>query len=116
VEDAFQNIANLVITPRPRTPIKSTWGLMDPDEVGSLKDALDHIIADFAEQYGGIDNATPVIKHQMELSGLSLASPSEVSVMQFIERLAKIESCFKKPDEVEQNRIDRLQLFGYKKD
>ena len=114
VEDAFTNLANQSRISRPRVNLSMPWNLMDPKEVGSLKEALDHIIADFSEQYGGIENATPVIKHQMELSGLNITTPSEIAVMNFIERLSKIEMCFKPPKEVEQNKMMRLKLFGYK--
>jgi len=115
VEEAFRNIATLARTPRPKTFIGPAWNLMDLNEVGSLKDMLDHIITDFSLQYGGIANATPVIKHQMVLSNLDLTSPTESSVLIFIDRLSKIEACFKTPDEVEQNRMNRLRLFGYRK-
>ncbi len=114
VEDAFMNIAKLARAPRPKGIIASSWNLMDPEECGSLKDVLDHIIADFSEQYGGIENATPVIKHQIVLAGLDLTSPTEPAVLNFIERLAKMEQCFKTQAEVEQNRMNRLKLFGYK--
>jgi small GTP-binding protein len=114
VEEVFANIAQLSRMPRPRVSVDIPWNLMDPAEVRTLKDALDHIIADFAEQYGGIENATPVIKHQMTLSGLTLNAPSEVAVMKFIDRLSKIEISFKTPEEVEINRMKRLRLFGYK--
>jgi small GTP-binding protein len=114
VEDAFVNIAQLSRKPRSRVSLDIPWNLMDPEEVGSLKDVLDHIIADFAEQYGGIENATPVIKHQMDISGLNLTAPSEVAVMKFIDRLSKIESSFKTEEEVDINRMKRLRLFGYK--
>ncbi|MFO7618844.1 MAG: Rab family GTPase [Thermoplasmata archaeon] len=114
VEEAFKNVADLSRVSRPRVSMNLQWELMNPEEVGSLKEALDHIIADFSEQYGGIENATPVIKHQMELSELNLTSPSEVAVMKFIDRLSNIEICFKPPKEVEQNKLMRLKLFGYK--
>ena len=114
VEEAFRNIASLSRVSRPKISMNMPWNLMDPKEVGSLRDVVDHIIADFSEQYGGIENATPVIKHQMDLAGLNITQPSEVAVMNFIERLTKIEVCFKTPAEVEQNKMMRLRLFGYK--
>jgi len=114
VEDAFKNVAELSRVSRPKVSLNLQWNLMNPGEVNSLKDALDHIIADFAEQYGGIENATPVIKHQMDLAGLNLTTPSEIAVMNFIERLSKIEICFKPQKDVDHNKAMRLRLFGYK--
>jgi small GTP-binding protein len=114
VEDAFKSIANLSRAPRAGISVGGPWNLMDPAEVGSPKEALDHIIADFAERYGGIDYATPVIKHQMDLSGLNLTHPTEAAVIKFIDQLSKIEITFKTPEEVADNRMKRMRLFGYK--
>ena len=114
VEEAFGDIAELTRIKPPMPKLSIPWNLMDTSEIGDLKDVLDHILADFSDQYGGLEHATPVIKHQMALSGLDLIAPSEVSVLKFVERLAMIESSFKSKEEVEQNRQNRLKLFGYR--
>jgi len=114
VETAFNIIAKHAKKTRLIPKMKSEWNLMDKEEVKSLMHVLDHIIADFSDQFGGIEHATPIIKHQMELSDLDLKKPNEVSVMLFLESLAKIESTFKTPKEVEENKHNRLKLFGYK--
>lgn len=115
VEEAFTNIAKLVQTTKASQKLGIPYGLMGETEIRTIHDVLDHIIADFADQYGGLEHATPVIKHQLELSGLNLAAPSEVAIIQFIDRLAKMESSFKDKSEVEKNRMNRLKLFSYKK-
>jgi small GTP-binding protein len=112
VEDAFLSIARLVQVSKAKEKLGIPFGLMDGTDIKTLYDVLDHIIADFADQYGGLENATPVIKHQLELSGLDLAAPSEVGIVQFVDRLAKIERSFKQKEEVEKNRMNRLRLFG----
>ena len=114
VEEAFGDMAELTKMKAPKPKMVIPWNLMDTSEIGDLKDVLDHILADFSDQYGGLEHATPVIKHQMELSELDLISPSEVSVLKFVERLAMIESSFKSEAEVERNRQNRIKLFGYK--
>jgi small GTP-binding protein len=115
VEQCFMNIASFTKTSRPRQSLTESLGLLDTREMSTIKDVLDHIIADFSDQYGGLEHATPVIKHQMELAGLDISSPNEVSVLQFVDRLAKIEGSFKSKKEVDENRMTRLRLLGYYK-
>ncbi len=114
VEETFLHLAEFVKDIKTKPKMTYTWGLMDKDEIGSLKDVVDHIIADFSDQFGGIEHATPIIKHQVQRSDLDLANPNEVSIVRFVDNLAKIESSFKLPHEVDKNRMNRLQLFGYK--
>jgi small GTP-binding protein len=114
VEKSFVQLAELSKDYKPQPKMDATWNLMDKDEVKSLQDVVDHIIADFAEQFGGIEHATPVIKHQMKASGLELTNPSEVATLKFIDNLAKIEMGYKSEKVVNENRFKRLKLFGYK--
>lgn len=114
VETAFLHLADQVI--KAPNPIKFNISteLLDKDEISTFQDVVDHIVADFADQFGGIENATPFIRQQLEKSGLSLAKPNEPAVLQFIENLAYIEGTYKTPKEVETNRMNRIKLFGYK--
>ena len=114
VETAFLHLADQVIKAPNPIKLNISAELLDKDEISTFQDVVDHIVADFAEQFGGIDNATPFIRQQLEKSGLSLAKPSEPAVLQFIENLAYIEGTYKTSDEVEANRMNRIKLFGYK--
>lgn len=116
VEDAFVNVADQILKHKVSTKINIPWQIMDRDEIGSMQDVVDHIVADFADQFGGIENATPFIKHQLEASGLDLAKPSEAAVLNFVERLRKVEGTFREKSVVEKNRMARLKLFQYKSD
>ncbi|KYK28124.1 MAG: hypothetical protein AYK23_01915 [Candidatus Proteinoplasmatales archaeon SG8-5] len=116
VENAFVNVSGQLfmrlIEPKVPEPPK----LMDKERIGSVQDLVDHIVADFADNLGGIEKATPFVKHQLEVTGLDLSHPTEHHVLAFVDRLAKVETAYKQPDEVEENRIKRLELFKYKKD
>lgn len=114
VENAFSQLADIVKDYKPQPKMDVSWNLLDKDEVKSLQDVVDHIIADFSEQFGGIEHATPVIKHQMKISELQLTNPSEVATLKFIDNLAKIEMGYKSEKVVNENRFKRLKLFGYK--
>jgi small GTP-binding protein len=115
VENAFMNVSGQlfmrIIEPKVPEPSK----LMDKERVGSVQDLVDHIVADFAEKLGGIEKATPFVKHQLEVTGLDLSHPTEHHVLAFVDRLAKVEAMYKHPEEVEENRMKRLGLFNYKK-
>ena len=108
VEEAFHLIAEFTKKVKTKPKLSFSWNLMDKDEIGALMDIVDHVIADFSDQFGGIEHATPIIKHQVERSQLDLANPSEVAIVKFVDNLANIESSFKSPEVVEKNRINRL--------
>lgn len=115
VEDVFVNVAGQIVKHKASLKLNIPWQLMDRNEIGSLQDVVDHIIADFSDQLGGIENATPFIKHQLESSGLDLAKPNEQAILQFIERLAKVEQTFRPQEMVDENKAARLRLFQYKR-
>ena len=113
VETAFLHLADQVIKAQQPIKLNISAELLDKDEIFTFQDVVDHIVADFADQFGGIENATPFIRQQLEKSGLSLAKPNEPAVLQFIENLAHIEETYKTAKEVEANRMNRIKLFGY---
>lgn len=110
VEDAFYSLADRIrfITIRAKENIPQYF--VEHSELHNLVDVVDHIVADFAQQFGGIENATPIIKHQMEMVNLNLDNPSYKSVIEFINGLAKAETSFKTPQEIRMNRTKRLYM------
>ncbi|MFO7619066.1 MAG: GTP-binding protein [Thermoplasmata archaeon] len=110
VEDAFYKLAeimkNITITVMDDAP----QYFVDRNEVHTLVDVVDHIVADFSNQFGGLENATPIIKHQMEKVGLELENPSYKSVIEFINGLANAESGFRTPEQIRLNRSKRLYM------
>lgn len=114
VEEAFVQMAELTKDFKGAPKLVTEWNVMDPDEVKSMLHVLDHIMADFADQFGSLEHATPFIKHQMKKANLDINHPSEVAVIQFIDNLAQIEEGYKSKEVVKENRFKRLKLFGYK--
>ena len=112
VDDTFYTLAKFMkdtaIIARENIP----QYFVDKSEIQNLVDVVDHIVADFCNQFGGLENATPVVKHQMEKVGLDLENPNYKSVVEFINNLAKVESDMKDPEEVKMNRTKRLYLVN----
>ncbi|MCK5037563.1 MAG: GTP-binding protein [Thermoplasmata archaeon] len=114
VEEAFIRMAELTKERHSSPMFNPSNDIMQKDDIFTITDVVDNIIADFSEQFGGIENATPIVKFQLNAAGLILDKPNEISVIKFVENLAHIESSFKTEVEVKKNRNNRLQLFGYK--
>ena len=116
VEEIFIRMAEATKERHSRPLMNLSMDIMKKDDIITLQDVVDHIIADFSEQFGGIEHATPMIKHQLQAVGLNLDKPNEVAVVKFEDKLAHIEESFKTVDVVKNNRMKRLQLFGYKQE
>ena len=112
VDDSFYKLAEAMkdttITARENIPEY----FVDKSEIQTLVDVLDHIVADFSNQYGGLENATPVVRHQMERVGLDLENPNYKAVVEFINNLAHVENDLRTPEEVKMNRTKRLYLVN----
>lgn len=83
--------------------------LIKNSESKSLGNVVDFIIADFADQYGGIEVATPIVKQQMLLASLDPRNPTVSSVAKFIDLMAGVEKTFKPESDVAANKQQRLQ-------
>lgn len=83
--------------------------LIKNSEAKSLGNVVDFIIADFADQYGGIEVATPIVKQQMMLASLDPRNPTVSSVAKFIDLMAGVEKTFKPESDVAANKQQRLQ-------
>lgn len=116
VERAFISMAKLTKDRHSRPLMNLSPDIMQKNEIITLHDVVDNIIADFSEQFGGIEHATPMIKFQLQAVDLNLDKPNEVAVVKFVDKLAHIENSYKTADEVKKNRMKRLQLFGYKQE
>lgn len=112
VDDAFYSLAktmkDVVTVAKDNVP----QYFVDKSVIHTLVDVVDHIVADFSNHYGGLENATPVIRHQMEAVGLDLDNPNYKAVVEFINNLANVENGLKSPEEVRMNRTKRLYLVN----
>jgi hypothetical protein len=116
VDDAFYKIADIMrhITINAKEIVPQQ--IVDKDNVNTLVDVVDHIVADFSNQFGGLENATPIIKRQMEKVGLDLENPTYKAVVEFINGLANAERSFKSPDDINMNRTKRLYMVNLVKE
>jgi small GTP-binding protein len=84
-------------------------GTQEPQEmsIDVIKDKnaelIDKIIDDFCGEYGGIEEAMPVLRRQFELAKLDLNNPTKMALFSAVEGLAKIEMGFMGRDVVEAN-------------
>jgi GTPase SAR1 family protein len=110
VDETFYKLAETMrfITIKAKTDVPQYF--VDKSEIHTLVDVVDHIVADFSNQFGGLQNATPIIKHQMEKVGLELENPKYKSVIEFINGLATAEASFRTPEQISLNRSKRLYM------
>ena len=112
VDDAFYKLAKVMKDTTIIARDKIPQSFIDKSEVHTLVDVVDHIVADFSNHFGGLENATPVVRHQMERVGLDLENPNYKAVVEFINNLAHVENDIKSPEEVKMNRTKRLYLVN----
>ena len=82
------------------------------DEEFDLSDVTDHIIADFCTQFGGIENASPIVERQVLEAGLDIENPRKRELVELVNALAGIEEKFKPANIVNMNRTKRLYLVN----
>lgn len=110
IETAFHMLAGALLGNIKSNPMNFPMQeIIKNSEAKSLANVVDFVIADFAEQYGGMEVATPIVKHQMALAGLDPANPSLASVTKFIDYMATVEKTFKPEHEVSIKKQTRLQ-------
>ena len=81
-------------------------------DILNMKDVTDHIIADFCNQFGGIENASPIVqRHVMEI-GLDVENPRKRELVELVNALAGVEENFKPDNVVNMNRTKRLYLVN----
>jgi Ras-related protein Rab-1A len=76
---------------------------------GQMADLIDKIIDDFCQEYGMVEDAMPVLRRQFELAELDLNKPTKEGLIKVVERLASIETSFKKQKDAEVNLTKRLK-------
>ena len=116
VELAFQKLGGILL--ENYVPIKLNTGLklMAKNEVSTVKDALDHIMADFADQFGKMEYATPFLQHQLTISNVDLTNPTREDVEVFINNLAKAEGLYKDAFQSRENQKKRHMILRSARD
>ncbi len=114
VEDTFIEMAATLrsTTIEIKSGLDGASYIIDKEDINSLVGVVDHIISDFCNQNGGIETASPVVKHQIESVGMDLDNPVKKDVVALINALANAEEKFKPPETVNLNRTKRLYLVN----
>jgi small GTP-binding protein len=112
VEAAFRDLATSLIRVTDKAVLTYSQYIIDKTEIDGIKDVLDNIIADFITQFGGPENAGPMIEKQIRLAGLDVNQPTKKALVEFINALARIEEKFKPEKVVNLNRTKRLYLVN----
>lgn len=112
VEAAFRELATTLARMTEKVSLTYTQYIIDKTDMASIKDVLDSIIADFITQFGGPENAGPVIEKQIREVGLDVNQPSKKELVEFVNALARIEEKFKPEKVVNMNRTKRLYLVN----
>jgi 50S ribosomal subunit-associated GTPase HflX len=112
VDAAFHHMAQMVKDVNSKVKAQMPKGSMDRNRIKTLTDAADQIIADFSVQNGGLEHATPVIKHQIETVGVDINNPTRKALVELVNALAGAEKNFKPPEVVSLNRAKRLYLIN----
>jgi len=76
------------------------------------KGVLEEIITYYCLLHGGQEQAMPIIKHQLELTGTDMNSPTKEGLLQVIERLTQITMSFKGKDVAREERTKYLKLVN----
>ncbi len=112
VENAFRELAEAIMKNTEHARLTYTQYIIDKTEINNIKDVADHIIADFTDQFGGPQNAGPVIERQVMKVGLDIDNPTKRELVELVNALAGIEERFKPEKVVNLNRTKRLYLVN----
>ena len=106
VNESFKMIAEMCLT----TEIK----LMVGDEeirIHNLKDVVDFIMKDFSLAYGSVEDAMPIIRHQIKLVNLDIEKLRAEDIEKLINRLYLTEKDFLGMEKAKENKMKRLRVL-----
>ena len=112
VDAAFQHLAQKVREVNAKARAQLPKAAMDKNRIKTLTDVADQIIADFSVQNGGLEHASPIIKHKIDAVGVDINNPTRKALVELVNALAGAEKNFKPQDVVALNRAKRLYLIN----
>jgi len=112
VEKVFKELAEAIMRATEKAKLTYPQYIIDKTDIQSLNDVTDHIIADFCNQFGGIENASPIVERQVMEVGLDVENPRKRELVELVNSLAGIEEKFKPANVVNMNRTKRLYLVN----
>lgn len=107
VNNAFNSLGTKMLQFKDSHPPKKKGILEENDNPVAL--LIDRIIGDFCSEYGGIEDAMPILRRQFELAHLDINNPTEESLVSVVEKLADVEAGFKDRDIALANLKKRLK-------
>ena len=112
VEKVFKELAEAIMRATEKAMLTYPQYIIDKTDIQDLKGVTDHIIADFCNQFGGIENASPIVERQVMEVGLDINNPRKRELVELVNALASIEERFKSANQVNMNRTKRLYLVN----
>lgn len=112
VEAAFRELAETLMRNTEKARLNYTQYIMDKSEINSIKEVADHILADFSLQFGGAENAGPILERHIREVGMNINDPTKKELVELVNALANIEEKFKPEKVVNLNRTKRLYLIN----
>ncbi len=99
VNESFRMIAE-------RCLIEGTSGrkMLEETEIKNLADVVDYIMEDFSKAYGSVEDAMPILRHQIKLIGMDVEHPKFEEVKELINRLYSIEIDFFGEEKAKRNK------------
>ena len=80
-------------------------------EIRNLADVVDYIMEDFSKAYGSVEDAMPILRHQIELIGMDVEHPTFEEVKELINKLYPIEADFLGEEKADRNRVMRHSML-----
>ncbi len=80
-------------------------------EIKTLADVVDYIMEDFSKTYGSVEDAMPILRHQISQIGMDVEHPKFEEVKELINRLYSIEVDFLGEDKAKRNRGERYGML-----
>jgi len=81
--------------------------LVAGDVDDALVSATDRIIADFCKEFGDVETAMPIVKHQFTKAGVDVKEPTKDALLRALHALAEIEHGYKSDERVSENLTRR---------
>jgi len=107
VEAAFGALGMKLIAAGEAGPHKAMDVLVAGDVDDALVSATDRIIADFCKEFGDVETAMPIVKHQFTKAGVDVKEPTKDALLRALHALAEIEHGYKSDERVSENLTRR---------
>ena len=106
VNESFRMIAEMSVSSQNGILIEDEW-----IRVKNLKDVVDFIMEDFSKTYGSVEDAMPILRHQITMANLDVENPKVENVEKFINQLYTTEKDFLGNEKAKENKLKRMEVL-----